>query len=488
MAHFPGVDAEAVQEARARTRQVLGAVLEEKASDEFCLAVARPVPVLGMREAMRVGPVAEPPLRSVVEFSPLEESVGRLPERVSPDTAEAVRKSLAGVVEELPAAEKALFLLLRQAGVKAARDDFYRSMGQVRDQIERAATTLYAGREAGVRIGMAAAPVQACWLNRTVRADADPRVIGDVAGDPAVQRIDLPRRLAPDRIEADVTLEEARKVREATDLTGRGVTVGVIDSEVALRHPGFQDRVIHRRNYTQEPFGVPGDHGTAVAGIIGADSQKFTGIAPEATIYNYKVLTTSTALHSEDFEGALAIQHALEDGVRVVNCSWGAGEARDGTSREARACDTAWRLGLTIVKSAGNRGPDAGTLTTPADAEGVIVVGATDGAGDEIGDYSSRGPTSDGRIRPHLVAPGGASGVGLTSALVTGDFENVGWGTSFAAPHVTGLLALLLEQNSELITDEQRQHLIDACVPLTGSDPNSQGEGLVSPTTLLAPG
>ena len=50
------------------------------------------------------------------------------------------------------------------------------------------------------------------------------------------------------------------------------MTVAVIDSEAALTHPALRDRVIHRRNYTREPWGTPDSHGTAVAGIIGADS------------------------------------------------------------------------------------------------------------------------------------------------------------------------------------------------------------------------
>ena len=191
------------------------------------------------------------------------------------------------------------------------------------------------------------------------------------------------------------------------------MAVGVIDSEVALRHPAFQDRVIHRQNFTSEPFGTPADHGTAVAGFVGADAAEFPGMAPGCTISNYKVLATVPTFNGDDFDGALAIQQALEDGIRVVNCSWGAGPASDGTSREARACDTAWDLGLTVVKSAGNRGPGRSTLTTPADAEGVIAVGATDGPGEALADYSSRGPTEDGRQRPHLLAPGGSDTEGL---------------------------------------------------------------------------
>jgi serine protease AprX len=280
----------------------------------------------------------------------------------------------------------------------------------------------------------------------------------------------------------------AAEARAAHGLSGKGVTVAVIDSESALGHPALSDRVIHRRNYTQEPWGTPAAHGTAVAGIVGAAGAEYTGMAPEATIYNYKILATHPVFNATDFEGALAIQQALEDGVRVANCSWGAGPAGDGTSREARACDRAWRFGLTIVKSAGNLGPGQRTLTTPADAEGVIVVGATDDDGRAIESYSSRGPTPDGRARPHLVAPGGHSGVGLKGLLATGGLGDIGWGTSYAAPHVTGLLALLLERDPELSPDAQRERLLKACRKLSSVPKNQQGAGLVSPEKLLAAG
>jgi serine protease AprX len=208
-------------------------------------------------------------------------------------------------------------------------------------------------------------------------------------------------------------------------------------------------------------------------------------MAPGALIYNYKVLATNAALHAEDFEGSLAIQHALEDGVRIVNCSWGAGPAGDGTSREAQACDTAWALGLTIVKSAGNSGPGPGTLTTPADAEGVVVVGAATVDGTAIPDYSSRGPTADGRVRPHVIAPGGDFGAAIDGTLLgggTGDLGEVG--TSFAAPHVAGLLALLLEREPELAPGDLRARIVKTATALAGVPDNEQGAGLIEPTAL----
>ena len=135
------------------------------------------------------------------------------------------------------------------------------------------------------------------------------------------------------------------------------------------------------------------------------------------------------------------------------------------------------------MKSAGDRGPGASTLTTPADADGIIVVGATDRQGVSVQDYSSRGPFFDvngNRVsRPHLVAPGGSDGDEMTSCMVGGNFGLVGVGTSFAAPHVTGLIALLLSVDPASSPDEIRNDLITSCVQLGGSTADEQGHGFL---------
>ena len=475
-----------VKEARKRTRNELGSQLEGKATDAFCVAFGGPA-AFGEAIGGALEAVGAPGVKpsAVLELAAEPEAVGELPSELQADVATAVREGVGGALDELSQAETALSLLARQAGVKAAREDFYRRSGLIRDDVERATSALVQ-----VSHGRARRPeeerllVELCWLNRTLRT-ADARAISAVAGDPAVERVDVPRRLEGEAVPLDVLLDGAAAVRARHALSGNGVTVAVIDSESALRHPALGDRVIHRRNFTREPWGTPGAHGTAVAGIVGAAGAEYTGMAPEATIYNYKVLATHPVFNATDFEGALAIQQALEDGARVANCSWGAGPAGSGTSREARACDRAWRFGLTIVKSAGNLGPGQRTLTTPADAEGVIVVGATGEDGRAIESYSSRGPTPDGRARPHLVAPGGRSGVGLNGLMTTGGIDDIGWGTSYAAPHVAGLLALLLERNPELSPGRQRELLLKACRKLSNVPKNQQGAGVVSAERLL---
>lgn len=133
---------------------------------------------------------------------------------------------------------------------------------------------------------------------------------------------------------------------------------------------------------------------------------------------------------------------------------------------------------MVIVKSAGNAGPHPGTLTTPADAEGVIVVGATDRNGRRVESYSSRGPTAN-RERPHLVAPGGSELAGIQTCRPGGKFGSAGHGTSFAAPHVAGLAALILDRNPHLLPDAVRKALVDCCTPLKTGDVNTQGAGLI---------
>lgn len=485
---------EAVGYAREVAKQELGSALGEKATDEFCLSfaaasarstlapgvlmtaglesVAAPAPDQQNAVIELQKPDAEPPTAA----ASMAEALGK------PGVSEQIAATMEGLGEEAGVAEQALALVARQVAIRAGRDRFYRELGSLRDEVERASATLAPSTLRRPRIGNAAAPVQACWLNSTIRADTHASVLGEVAEHGAVQRIDLPRRLEPEV--ADVTIESAATLRSGRQLGGAGVLVGVIDSEVQLNHPALGGRVVHRRNYTQEPFGTPDSHGTAVAGLIAA-SQGFVGMAPDAEIYNYKVLATQRALTGTDFEGALAIQHALEDGVRVVNCSWGAGPAGDGSSREADACNTAWRLGLVIVKSAGNNGPGPQTLTTPADAEGVLVVGATTGDGATVPDYSSRGPTRDGRERPHVVAPGGDFDAELDGILVGGQVGVLsGPGTSFAAPHVTGLVALLLQSEPQLTPDEVRDRVVGTCSALANAGPEMQGAGLVTPSAL----
>jgi serine protease AprX len=471
-----------VDESRKRVENQYGRELASKASDVFCLAFGRQAPqgFLAFEERVTQAPPAG---AIVVECDPKQErldSVRNAAAEIKNAPAwEGIQRSLESV--RSPELRLQTGRLLRQAAIESVRDDFYKTAGPITAEVERSSRNLSRpSSEAILTTTNVPAITEICWLNRSIFTRVDPRSLTEVAADPQVDSVDLPRPL---EAEVRVTSQTvgASQFREQRGRSGKGVIIAIIDSEVSLRHPALRGRVIHKQNYTNEPWGTAGDHGTAVAGIAAANSDSLVGMAPEAMIYSYKVLATNRHLNSNDFGGALAIQQALEDGAHVANCSWGTGPVGAVPSREARAVDTAWSLGLTIVKSAGNVGPIPGTLTKPADASGIVVVGATDREGTAVQDYSSRGPLPGGAERPHLVAPGGIrSGRGIDSCLVGGGFGDCGYGTSYAAPHVSGLLALILEGEPDLTPAQQRKRLLAACNLIDGYDANAQGAGLVS--------
>jgi serine protease AprX len=447
--------------ARKTVTNQYGAVFASKASDRLCQALS----TVSLFALESVGPSPRP---VILEFSVAA---------VKPDDVQKRAAMIAGT-ESINSQ-----VLLRTARRHAMRDQFHIQVAPITANLEKRSQSVFpAGPQALVSPTTPSSVVEVCWLNGTLRTFVDPRGLRDVAAESSLAQLDLPRPL---RAEIDGTAPRvgAPQFRKKFNLTGEHITVAVIDTEVDVSHPALAGRVMQKVNYTKERWGSPNPHGTCVAGIIAATDTTFAGIGPQVTIANYKVLATDASLNSDDFGGALAIQQALEDGAQIANCSWGSGPAGDGTGREAVACNNAWNLGLILVKSAGNGGPDSSTLTTPADADGIIVVGATDRAGTAVQDYSSRGPAG-AKPRPHLVAPGGSDFDPMHSCQVGGGFGSIGAGTSFAAPHISGLAALLLAQTPGLSPNDLRDKLLSLCTPLPGVDSNTQGKGFVSLISL----
>lgn len=233
-----------------------------------------------------------------------------------------------------------------------------------------------------------------------------------------------------------------------------------------------------------------GSHGTHVASIasgLGAADGKYRGVAPGAALVGAKItpacsggtslLITSYGRTCQEGPGAhelaiKALEWAVETqndtSVDITTISFGFGIATDGTDALELAMDKAWDAGLVNFKSTGNSGPEPGTMTVPAAARGILATGAMrdpSGSPDEpangfqLASFSSRGPTTDGRVKPDLAAPG----VAVSAARAGTTDEYVAFsGTSMASPFAAGTAALVLDANPALTPDEVRQVLFES--------------------------
>ena len=224
---------------------------------------------------------------------------------------------------------------------------------------------------------------------------------------------------------------------------GAGVKVGIIDSGIDSAHPDLAANFaggwdfIEDDDTPQDGFG----HGTFVAGIIGAvdDGQGVVGVAPEASLYAYRVLDSSGVFDRNSWDLVIAaLDRAVADEMDVVNMSFGS--FGDPGQAVFDACQRAEAAGIVLVAAAGNLGTFAGTgdnVIFPARYSSAMAVAATTMA-DERAFFSSTGPDLE------LAAPG--FNIFSTLPGIVPGFADYGTlsGTSFAAAHVAGAAALLV--------------------------------------------
>jgi len=232
------------------------------------------------------------------------------------------------------------------------------------------------------------------------------------------------------------------------------------------------------------------------------------GMAPEAQIYGIKVFPSDgsgvpTSYVINAIEYAIWMHEYGGYDVDVISMSLGGGTGFDGRDLEAQTVDYATSMGITVVTSAGNEGPASLSVGSPGCANTAIAVGATAdpvnsrifwdvavygevGIGDllftsddpQVIYFSSRGPTSDGRLKPELCA----TGVYVLSGGTPGPGD-LYWasGTSMACPAVAGAVALLNDFGESLdVTPtpyDYEQALVDGAVWLEGYDVHEQGAG-----------
>ena len=280
-------------------------------------------------------------------------------------------------------------------------------------------------------------------------------------------------------VEPNVALVHAPEMWDL-GFRGQGTVVANLDTGVDATHPDLAARWRGGSNSWYDPNGqhpaTPTDvsgHGTQTMGVLVGGSG--IGVAPGAQwiavkIFNDRGSATSTAIHL-GFQWLLDPDHnpATADAPNVVNASWttsGAGCALD-FQPDLRALRAA---GILPVFAAGNYGPSAGTVYSPANLPEAFAVGDTDNA-DVLDPYSSRGPSScAGASAPKLVAPG----VGVRTTDLYGGFV-ADTGTSVAAPHVAGALALLLSAFPGITAERQENALTAGAAPLGAA--NDVGSG-----------
>ncbi|MCX7683258.1 MAG: S8 family serine peptidase, partial [Anaerolineae bacterium] len=334
------------------------------------------------------------------------------------------------------------------------------------------------------------------WIFNGIVVSARPAFIRDLAAHPSVSSIRLDhyrqwvaepaqQPLGPGEtptVEWGVSRIRADQVWSTLHISGSHAVVASMDTGVDWLHPalhtsyrGYDPRGLHNHLYNWYDatglgalYPVDGHgHGTHTLGVI--VGQGGIGVAPGARWIAVRVLNNQG--YGYDSWVHLGFQWLLAPGgdptraPDVVNCSWGNENSALETFRpDLRALRAA---GIFAAFAAGNEGPAYRTVRSPASLPEAFAVGASD-QDDEVGYFSSRGPSPWGEVRPHVVAPG----VRIRSSLPGGAYFL--WdGTSVATPHVVGSAALL-RAISPTVSVAQIAHLITStAVPITVPVPNN---------------
>jgi len=363
------------------------------------------------------------------------------------------------------------------------------------------------------------------WLN-AASFDATPAQIEAIAALPFVAEVDAVARFrkpAAEPTEAEKAAAEQALAESRTDkslkwshdyggslkgaelidlprahdlgLTGRGVTIGVIDTGYDLDwHESMQhmdvvatwDFINGMEDVSDQPLRDPEQqsyHGTECLSVIGAYSPgEIVGSAWEASFVLAKTEEIDREVRLEEDNWIAALEWMEGLGVDIVSSALGYYEWYEwsdldgGSAPITMAADLAASRGVVVLISAGNLNGMTGVLPllAPSDGRRVITVGAADFSGRPTGS-SSRGPTFDGRIKPDVLGCG--SGI-MVSSWWAGWIYTPAYGASYANAQVAGVAALMLQQNPGLTPLQVREALRMTASHATYPD-NSYGWGVV---------
>lgn len=247
-------------------------------------------------------------------------------------------------------------------------------------------------------------------------------------------------RIPPNLLQINVTTKWNQGYK------GKGVITAILDTGCDISHPDLRDRIIGGYNFTDDFNGDIGifedlnGHGTHIAGTLAGSSNGYglIGVAPESKILVVKVL---------DKYGTGSIQHLIDglhyaidwrglngEKVNIISLSLG---IKTSTSQLHDAIKRAVNKGIIVVAASGNDGD--GNIETdefryPGAYSEPIVVGAMDKQGD-VADYSNTNKFVD------IYAPGS----GIYSTFSRGNYTVLS-GTSMAVPHVSGAIAIFIQE------------------------------------------
>jgi len=275
--------------------------------------------------------------------------------------------------------------------------------------------------------------------------------------------------------------------------TGRGVFLGMLDTGFQLDHRAFAGMELIAQydfiNNDDDPSYDPrtdrrgqANHGSAcLSAIAGYEPGRLVGIAPCVAVAVAKTEVTGSETRIEEDYWIAGIEWLEWLGVDVTSSSlsyrkwYNRNDYNGVTPLISRAARRAVKLGVVMCNSAGNEGPKSVTIGAPSDTPGVLAVAAVDSMGEILG-FSSRGPSSDGRIKPDIAALG--RGVVCIQPMTWERYARWG-GTSLACPIVAGVATLVLEAHPDWPAQKVVAAMLETASHAERPD-NTYGYGIVN--------
>ncbi len=210
-------------------------------------------------------------------------------------------------------------------------------------------------------------------------------------------------------------------------------------------------------------------HGTFVLSVMGGYLPgEFSGVATNASYWLLRTEDAASEYRVEEYNWLAGAEFADSVGADIINSSLGYTVFDDTlqnysyydldghTTIVARAANMAFSRGMLVVNSAGNYGAQNWRyIGSPADAMGTLAVGGTDADGIRV-NFSSVGPTPDGRVRPQVMAQARAVAVANTMGAISTNAN----GTSFSAPLISGMAACLWEMFPDATNSQIKNAII----------------------------